>query len=279
MIRIYKTTTIPAILATEGLAKRNALNVAYTNNPHHYISAPGVKIKSLTPMDFDNGVYGDSTVKDQLIADQHEKCCFCESKLLETSYGDVEHFRPKRAYQKLNSKKLNYPGYYWLAYDWDNLMFSCEKCNRSYKRNQFPLLTEGTRKLHHNHSNLLEKEDNLLINPNVENPGEFITFLEETPHPINGSVRGAKTIEVFKLERMNITRLEHLKTLRLALTWARIDLTKEEEIELAMETFKFPRDEVIGLVNEGVKLYNSAAKDSAKFALCVRCKFPHLPII
>lgn len=278
MIRIHKTTAVPLILTTDGVTQTNALNKKYSDNPDHYISAPGVKIKSLTPMDFDNTIYGDSTVKDLLIADQHEKCCFCESKFLETSHGDVEHFRPKRAYQKLDSKKLNYPGYYWLTYNWNNLMFSCEKCNRSYKRNQFPLQTETTRKTWHDHPNLIENEDSFLINPNFEDPSAYITFLNESPSAVKGNLKGEKTIEAFNLKRLNTTRLDHIKTLRLALTWSRINLANDEEIELAMQTFKFTRDEIIGFVTEGINLYNSAAKDTAKFAHCVRANFPELPV-
>ena len=279
MIKIHKTALSPAILSSVGIIKTNALNAAYTLNPAAYISVPGIKIKSLTPMNFDSDVYGHSSVKTQLINDQHGKCCFCESIFLETSYGDVEHFRPKTAYQKLNSTKLNYPGYYWLTYSWDNLMFSCERCNRSYKRNQFPLQIEGTRKLFHDHPNLLANEDHLLINPNSEDPGMHIIFLKETPYPINGSIRGAKTIEAFKLDRLNATRLEYLRILELALTWAKIDLAREEEIKLAMETFKFNREVVIKFVTDAIKLFNSAAKDSAKFAHCVRINFPHLPSV
>jgi uncharacterized protein (TIGR02646 family) len=279
MIRIHKSAIIPQILVTEGVPKTNALNVDYRTNPNHYISAPGVKIKFLTPMVFDNKIYGDATVKKQLIRDQHEKCCFCESKFLENSYGDVEHFRPKRAYQKLNSTTLNYPGYYWLTYNWDNLMFSCEKCNRSYKRNQFPLKREVTRKTSHNHANLLENEDILLINPNLEDPSVYITFLKQTAHPLNGSDRGAKTIDAFKLNRMDYLRLEHLKIINFALKWSTIDLSDEEEIKLVIDSFKMTRDEVIELVTDGLAVYNSAAKDSAKFAHCVRVNFPHLPTV
>lgn len=279
MIRIHKSTIVPVILDTDGVTKRNILNNNYTNNPAHYISARGVKIKSLTPMEFDNVIYGHDTVKDQLIIDQHEKCCFCESKFLENSYGDVEHFRPKRAYQKLNSTTLNYPGYYWLTYNWDNLMFSCEKCNRSYKRNQFPLQTETTRKPYHDHPNLLEDEDTLLIDPTLEDPSAFITFLKQTAHPIGGNLKGAKTIEVFKLNRMESVRLDYLKTLELALAWSKVDILIEEDIQLAMRLFNFTRDKVIELANIGNALYNSAAKDTAKFALCVRVNFPYLPTV
>ena len=86
MIRIHKTPAIPPILSSDGVTKTNALNAAYTLNPAAYTSAPGVKNRFLKTMDFDSCTYGDSTVKTQLIHDQHGECCFCESKFLETGY-------------------------------------------------------------------------------------------------------------------------------------------------------------------------------------------------
>ena len=278
MIRIHKTPAIPAMLSGRGVTESAILNQAYSANSALYRSATGVSNKILTKMSFDSGIYGDSTVKTLLINDQHEKCCFCEAKFLDNSYGDVEHFRPKGAYQKRNSGPLTYPGYYWLGYDWDNLLFSCEKCNRSYKRNYFPLQTEATRKPFHNHPNLLQNEDCLLVNPNMENPANFITFREEVPVAINGNDKGKKTIEAFQLERMNNTRMEHLLTLELALTWTKIDPTSEVQIKFAMQAFNFSRELVLKYIGDATSLYDSSAKDTAKFAHCVRCKFPHLPI-
>ncbi|RZJ89523.1 MAG: hypothetical protein EOO20_10765 [Chryseobacterium sp.] len=279
MIRINKNITAPVILSGAGAAQTVILNAAYSANPASYTSATGVSNKSLTKMPFDNDIYGDATVKQSLIADQHDKCCFCESKFLETSYGDVEHFRPKGAYKKLNARSLTYPGYYWLAYDWNNLLFSCEKCNRSYKRSLFPMQNELTRKPFHNHANLIANEDCLLVNPNLEDPSTFITFKEETPMPIAGSLKGKKTIDAFGLERLNNTRLDYLRMLELALIFADIDPTDDDQLNLAMATFKFSKDQVKEKIVMATNLYNSAAKDTAKFAHCVRSKFPHLPRI
>jgi len=212
-----------------------------------------------------------------LPCDQYEKCCFCESKFLETSHGDVEHFRPKGAYKILNAKSLTYPGYYWLAYDWSNLLFSCERCNRSYKRSSFPLQNETTRKPFHDHANLLANEDCLLVNPNLEDPAVFITFKEETPMPVAGNLKGKKTIEAFGLERLNSTRLDYLRILELALIFTDIDPTNDNQLNLAMKTFNFSKAQVKEKIAKATNLYNSAAKDTAKFAHCVRCKFPHLP--
>ncbi len=76
-------------------------------------------------------IYAAPDVKQTLKDMQHGKCCFCESKITHIAYGDVEHFRPKKAV--LQDGQLERPGYYWLAYTWENLLFSCELCNRREK--------------------------------------------------------------------------------------------------------------------------------------------------
>lgn len=279
MIRILKSQVGPAILSSDGTLLTNALNTAYGLTPPLYTSAIGVRNRTLTSMTFDNNIYGDTTVKQLLIQDQYGKCCFCESKFLETSYGDVEHFRPKTAYKKKGARGLTYPGYYWLAYDWTNLLFSCEKCNRSYKKNYFPLDDETTRKPYHDHPNLLINEDRLLIDPNFEDPAQFFTFKEEVPVPLTGNLKGKTSIETFGLERMNSSRLDYLNLLKGALVFSRVDQTNETQMQSTMADLQLSREDLVNLITLANDLYNSAAKDSAKFAHCVRCKFPELPVV
>ena len=279
MIRINKSLAIPAVLSNDGLTQTNILNDEYANNPQLYTSAVGVKNSSLVSMEFDSKIYGDPTVKELLKSDQHQKCCFCESMFTKTSYGDVEHFRPKTAYKKVGTKGYVYPGYYWLAYDWANLLFSCEICNRTYKKNEFPLGDELTRKLYHNHINTLADEDRLLINPISENPADFMTFKQEVPVPVDGSTKGAKTIEILKLDRMNESRLKHIKALKALELLTRIDINDDEQLNQAVSILKTTRVELIDVINNANEVLNSAAKDSAIFAHCVRCNFPELPTI
>jgi uncharacterized protein (TIGR02646 family) len=276
MIRINKSLAVPAILSGEGVIQTNVLNDAYRDNPHLYTSAVGVKNSSLTPMLIDSQIYGDSTVKNLLKSDQHQKCCFCELLFTETSYGDVEHFRPKTAYKKAGTRGYVYPGYYWLAYDWANLLFSCEICNRTFKKNEFPLGNELTRKFFHSHPNALVDEDRLLIDPTIEDPADFITFKQEVPVPVTGSAKGAKTIEVLKLDRMNETRLNHIKALEALSILTKIDHTDEAQLTQAVNVLKTPRDKLIAAIANANEVFNNAAKDTAKFAYCVRCNFPDL---
>lgn len=54
------------------------------------------------------------------------KCAYCESKADTVAYCDVEHFRPKTIY-------------WWLAYWYENYLYSCQICNQLYKKAQFPV--------------------------------------------------------------------------------------------------------------------------------------------
>jgi uncharacterized protein (TIGR02646 family) len=276
MIRINKSQNVPHILTTTGATETTNLQNAYSANPNQYTSRIGIKARQITKMPVDNKIYGHKTVKAQLVSEQHGKCCFCEAKFTDHSYGDVEHFRPKKAYKKRGERKLTYPGYYWLAYDWYNLMFSCEKCNRKYKRNDFPLDNESSRKSNHNSPNQLKKEDRLLINPIEEDPSLFITFNEEVPVEVGGSLKGSTSIKAYGLERLNDSRLEYLNELGAALAF--IEINSDAKIQNAMDAFNFTRRDVLKFVADATQLFNTAAKDTAKFAYCVRCKFPALPI-
>jgi hypothetical protein len=54
--------------------------------------------------------------KQQLGVESAGKCAFCETPTSAAYYGDVEHFRPKAIY-------------WWLAYCYDNYLYSCRVCN------------------------------------------------------------------------------------------------------------------------------------------------------
>jgi hypothetical protein len=82
-------------------------------------------------------------------------CAYCQIQLVRF-YGDAEHHRPKgrvRVFQndgKLAAvlcdigpaeatDQIMHPGYFWLAFDWKNLVPSCEFCNTGEgKKDQYP---------------------------------------------------------------------------------------------------------------------------------------------
>lgn len=189
MIRIRKKATapIPTILQTNGKNAIAALIARYNAGERDFESK-----------DFENSIYGHEEVKAALILVQDYKCCFCESKIGHISYGDVEHFRPKAGWIQ-DTEDLNKPGYYWLAYDWDNLLLSCQLCNQRHKKNFFPLLPGSPRALSHNDN--VGNELSLFIHPANEEVETFITFKEEIPVSLKNNERGRETISKLGLDR------------------------------------------------------------------------------
>ena len=91
--------------------------------------------------------------KNYFIKAQHHKCGYCD--MVVTGYGDMEHYKPKSVVEEIKTegeersnthttkdrtfKKACELGYWWLAYDWDNYLLSCQLCNQPWKRALFPI--------------------------------------------------------------------------------------------------------------------------------------------
>ncbi len=137
--------------------------------------------------------YKMDAVKTALIQCQNNKCCFSESKFTR-DYPNVEHFRPKGKIDPYPKGKSEYPGYYWLAYNWDNLFLCKSAINSSDKRNYFPLMNGSPRNRNHSQN---EIEIPFLIDVNKENPRDFIRFHNEEPFGIDE--RGKFNVTFFQL--------------------------------------------------------------------------------
>ena len=159
---------------------------------------------------FDGDIYGHENVKSELIALQNEKCAYCEGRFSAFAYGDTEHYRPKGYSQQTIGGRTIRPGYYWLAYQWANLHYSCEKCNRQRKRNVFPLRNPATRA--RAPTDDLNQEDPMLLDPTgLRDPAEHIRFKGAVPEALTDV--GRTTIALYFLDRipLNAARLTHLK--------------------------------------------------------------------
>jgi uncharacterized protein (TIGR02646 family) len=162
---------------------------------------------------FDRRIYGAKAVKSALLGAQHEKCAFCEAKTSHVTHGDVEHFRPKAGWKQDPGDRLRTPGYHWLAYAWENLLFSCQICNQR-KANQFPLKDPKARAATPED---VDHEKPLLIDPFTEDPAEHLAFNGAFVRPL--TERGRITTDVLGLDRKALVdrrrqRLDLLKHLR-----------------------------------------------------------------
>jgi hypothetical protein len=152
---------------------------------------------------------------EKILALFNEKCAYCEAKITADQIrGDVEHFRPKR---RVRDEKGNvvyiaettpHPGYFWLAYEWTNLLPSCISCNRPHrnaagesvgKADRFPLVDEKKRaKKPADH---LPAEAPLLLNPYVDDPAQHLKFDPEVGTVSGITDRGRITAHLLDLNR------------------------------------------------------------------------------
>lgn len=278
MIKINKSVLIPGNLTVNGGAECKAICAQYTLNPAVY----KIKYHKTTnpfKLKFKGTIYGEDIVKSQIIADQYEKCCFCEGMFLDHSFGDVEHYRPKGGYQQANSDTIKKPGYYWLAYEWSNLMFSCEICNRKYKKNLFPLTAGTVRALQH--TDALESLNNcLLIDPNHEDPQPHIKFNKHIP--VGQTAKGRKSITSYGLKRtkLNEARERHLNIVKSNLFLSAIDLAllQRAQIDAIKATVLVATDaELQQIIDVAIAFVANCAKSNQPFTNMVRCAYPHLP--
>jgi hypothetical protein len=173
---------------------------------------------------FNNKFWGN--YKSHFKKTQNNKCGYCELRM--SSYGDVEHYKPKSVVEGLDQqgyeledlmnvkgrtflKSCKY-GYWWLAYDWDNYLLSCTLCNQPWKRALFPI--EGGRLPNSDTGSPFphkspEKDDievPLLLNPfDTEDLSMHISYSElGLIKPHNNSERGRQTIITCGLDRPSL---------------------------------------------------------------------------
>lgn len=151
------------------------------------------------------------------------KCAYCETRIAASQAADVEHFRPKTSIQEPKGRgnrddsvgKPNrsmgpeeYPGYWWLAYEWSNYLYACALCNRTWKGNSFPLnglrgdMTPGCECA----------EEPMLLNPFWVDPESHLRF-DEIGQIHATTDRGQATIDCCGLDR-ELLRREREKLVR-----------------------------------------------------------------
>lgn len=147
------------------------------------------------------------------------KCAYCEVRLDPGNRrGQVDHYRPKGSVRNRAGEVVTlqwgcvadsrpHPGYYWLAYEWTNLLPVCAACNnrtnsfqgrKGGKSEWFPVAGDAYTA---EPGKECECEKPLLLNPWIDDPAEHMRFC-----PANGMIapvteRGAATVELFDLNR------------------------------------------------------------------------------
>jgi hypothetical protein len=135
-------------------------------------------------------------LKPHLITLFNHKCAYCEFNFEINEVGEIDHYRPK----KHVAAAPGHPGYYWLAFDPENLLISCSNCNKwGGKKDQFPLAKSGIRVFPMGSYQDLDKEQPLLLNPYKDFPEQHLEFDPDIGMVKSITDRGAATIRVLDL--------------------------------------------------------------------------------
>jgi len=115
----------------------------------------------------------------------YQKCWYSESRNV-GSDNAVDHFRPKNRVAEIKDGSVQ-DGYWWLAFSWNNLRFSCTFCNslRTHpataevggKQDHFPLLDERKRVFSEGDDLSLEEPE--LLDPTSTSDTSMIWFSQD----------------------------------------------------------------------------------------------------
>lgn len=220
MIRVERIVPVPQSLVNQQRkgGKLESAIAAYTN-----FFNSGQTLTQVKKV-FEFTKYNEKDVKEALHKMFHKKCAYCESKVSYATNLDVEHYRPKSRVQQDREDTRVIHGYYWLAWDWDNLLPACPQCNRWFthaipdigeitigKKNQFPLADDSKRVTHHKDHDKLEREMPLLLHPCDDEPAVHLEFTDKgviraalLPGGMPSKI-GETSIEVYALHRPDLT--------------------------------------------------------------------------
>jgi hypothetical protein len=155
--------------------------------------------------------------RDRLLMATYQKCAYCELRLpAGQRKGDVEHYRPKGRARRMDGKvvkvqrdgvEIDHPGYFWLAYDYLNLLPACSACNRragdaasgmnTGKGDIFPTLDNNWAACPED----VSTEQPALLNPWLDEPSQHLLFDPDTGLVIGITERGRITVRLLGLNR------------------------------------------------------------------------------
>ncbi len=138
------------------------------------VSSDDCLVLGFTDNAFDPSIYSCDAILKGLAKASAGRCYWCES-LIDPNDAVVSHYRPPDGY--FNGQYLQRDAYFSLAYDTNNLVYSCRHCTHTYKANQFPTVSNQ-----HMPQVSLQDESTLLVSPYSDSPRDFIRF-----NPVNAS--------------------------------------------------------------------------------------------
>lgn len=180
-------------------------------------------------------------VVDALRRDFGDRCGYCESWIGEENPGQMDSFRPKQRAMGLDGK-IAEEHYWWLAYEWANMVAACLACNRA-KATRFPIRA-GRRGHPEATAEQLRRERPLLLDPCFDVPEKHLLF-DRDGRVASATDEGRTTIEVLGLNRADLVARRRRAYQALEPEWRRLQFLLEDTASsLKTDRLKSLRKEV-----------------------------------
>jgi uncharacterized protein (TIGR02646 family) len=172
-----------------------------------------------------------SLARDELAVAGQGKCAYCETHIGPTGGATVDHFRPKTRATGMPKGDTAPDHYWWLAYSWDNLVYSCMSCNRA-KRSKFPVRGRRAEPFESTAS-----EDPLLLNPyGREDPARHLSF--DTDGLVEARTEiGHWTISVLQLNRPDLVEARSARAVEVLSSLDRLDADSVSKMGAAHQPY------------------------------------------
>lgn len=161
--------------------------------------------------------YRQEDVKKALEMMYTDHCCYCEAIIGISTYGRIEHLKPKSLAQ-----------FHKYSFDWDNLHWCCEVCNTSYKKQKWNF-------------------EYPILDPSLDNVKEYLRMNLQTGEyeEIDGNPRARTTIEDTGLNREKLVRARRRVVVRIVKGFKAYQQCGNEraflsELKELMEDMNFP---------------------------------------
>lgn len=208
-------------------------------------------------------------LSDILAKRSHGKCWYCESNELRSD-NPIDHFRPKGKVAECS----DHPGYWWLAFDWENYRFACTYCNSRRvdvktaggKQDHFPVFTPPD-------WNKSEDEENVerpkLLDPIDEDDYKFLTFNkngEACPSSSDENseeyLKAKESVEKYHLNHVPTKKARKAIRQRIRQIIADTNELLEQGIDMKSRQIKSNKKELIKLIRPSCTTtkFNTAAK-------------------
>ncbi|PFD04500.1 AAA family ATPase [Bacillus cereus] len=148
-----------------------------------------------------------------LVMNFNNKCAYCESKI--DSIAQINNYRPIGGARNSDGE-VSKEHYWWLKFEWDNLLPTCPECNAN-KSNRFPVLSDRVNVGVFEHKEL-ERESPALLHPYYDNPEEYFLY-NEGGYIYSDIHRARITIEILNLNRINLVNQRRKEYISLKIKW------------------------------------------------------------